>query len=132
MIHSNHLRIAILAAFAGLASVPAVADDVALQKQVETLRAAIDAQRAQLEAQAKLLEAQQAQLEALTRQMQQPGVAAEAPKQEAPKMAVQEAPKVTFANNGRPSRRPMAVRRLRSVPTCSSMARCTVNLLPVR
>src|SRR5689334_25271738 len=99
MIRSNSLRLSILAALAGLATAPVFADDAALQKQVETLRAAIEAQRAQLDAQAKLLETQQAQLEALTRQMQAPKVAAEAPKQEAPKMAVQEAPKVTFANN---------------------------------
>ena len=105
MIRSNSLRLSILAALAGLATVPAFAEDVTLQKQVETLRAAIEAQRAQLDAQAKLLEAQQAQLEALTKQMQQSKVAAqdaakqEAPKQEAPKMAAQEAPKVTFTNN---------------------------------
>jgi phosphate-selective porin OprO/OprP len=98
MIRSNKLRIAILAALAGLSSIPAAADDAALRKQVETLRAAIDAQRAQLDAQAKLLEAQQAQLEALTKQMEQPKVA-EAPGQAAPKVAAQEAPKVTFTNN---------------------------------
>src|SRR5690349_4379866 len=100
MIRSNSLRLSILAALAGLATAPVFADEAALQKQVETLRTAIEAQRAQLDAQAKLLEAQQAQLEALTRQMQQPTVAAqEAPKAEASKMAAQEAPKVTFANN---------------------------------
>lgn len=107
MTRSNHLRIAILAALAGLSTVPAAADDAALLKQVETLRAAIDAQRTQLDEQAKLLEAQQAQLEALTRQIEQSrGAAQEAPQEvaqevarQAPKMAAQEAPKLTFANN---------------------------------
>ena len=95
MIRSNNLRAAIAAALAGLAAAPAFADDAALQKQVEALRAAMTEQRAQLEAQAKLLEAQQAQLEALTRQLAQPKVAA----QEAPKVATQEAPKLSFTNN---------------------------------
>src|SRR6478735_5902511 len=94
MIRSNRLRVAIVAALAGMAA-PAFADDAALQKQVEALRAAMEAQRAQLDAQAKLLAEQQAQLDVLTRQLQQPKVAA----QEPPKLATQEAPKVTFANN---------------------------------
>ena len=101
MTRSNSLRAAIVLALAGLTTVPAFADDAALQKQVEQLRAAMEAQRAQLEAQAKLLAEHQAQLEALTQQLQQPKVA-DAPKpaaQEPPKLAVQEAPKVTFANN---------------------------------
>ena len=94
MIRSNRLRVAIVAALAGMAA-PAFADDAALQKQVEALRAAMEAQRAQLDAQAKLLAEQQAQLDVLTRQLQQPKVAA----QEPPKLATQEAPKVTFTNN---------------------------------
>src|SRR5262245_44452510 len=94
MIPSKTLRAAIVAALAGLATVPAFAADPALEKQVEALRASIAEQRAQLEAQAKLLEAQQAQLEALTKQLAQPKAPAEAPK-----LAAQEAPKVTFANN---------------------------------
>jgi len=94
MIRSNSLRAAIVAALAGLTA-PAFADDAALQKQVDTLRAAMEAQRAQLDAQAKLLADQQAQLEALTRQLQQPKAAAA----ETPKLATQEAPKVTFINN---------------------------------
>ena len=63
MIRSNNLRAGIVLAFAGVVSVPAFADDAALQKQVESLRAAMEAQKAQLEAQAKLLAEQQAQLE---------------------------------------------------------------------
>src|SRR6185436_15884097 len=97
MIRSNNLRAGIVLAFAGVVSVPAFADDAALQKQVESLRAAMEAQKAQLEAQAKLLAEQQAQLEALTQQLQQPKPAA--PATEPPKLAAQEAPKVTFANN---------------------------------
>src|SRR5690349_13062233 len=83
------LRVAV-AALCGLASTPAFADDVALEKQVEALRASITEQRAQLEAQAKLLEAQQAQLEALTQQLGQA------------KVSTQEVPKVAF-NNNRPT-----------------------------
>jgi phosphate-selective porin OprO/OprP len=86
---NNMLRAAVLAALAGLACSPAFADDSTLERQVEALRASIAEQRAQLEAQAKLLEAQQAQLEALTRQLGQS-------KAQAP---VQEAPKVAFTNN---------------------------------
>ena len=92
---SNSLRAAVIAALASVASVPAYAADPALEKQVETLRAAIAEQRAQLEAQARLLEAQQTQLEALTKQLAPPKPAA----QEPPKLAAQDAPKVTFANN---------------------------------
>ena len=97
MIRPNSLRAAIAVAIFGLAMVPppAFADDAALQKQVEALRAAIAEQRAQLDAQARMLEAQQAQLEALTKQLEAPKVAA----QEPPKLATQEAPKVTLANN---------------------------------
>ena len=95
MSRSNHLRAAIVAVLSGLAAAPALADDAALQEQVETLRAAIAEQRAQLDAQAKLLEAQQAQLEALTKQLAQPKVTA----QETPKVATQEAPKLAFSNN---------------------------------
>ena len=95
MSRSNHLRAAIVAVLSGLAAAPALADDAALQKEVEALRAAMAEQRAQLAAQAKLLEAQQAQLEALTRKLEPPKVAA----QEPPKLSVQEAPKVTFTNN---------------------------------
>src|SRR5687767_10127843 len=95
MIRSNHLRAAIVALLSGLAAAPALADDVALQKEVDALRAAMAEQRAQLEAQSKLLEAQQAQLDALTRQFAQPAVAA----QEAPKVATPEAPKLAFSNN---------------------------------
>ena len=84
--HSSLLRIAV-AALCGFASIPAFADDAALEKQVEALRSSIVEQRAQLEAQAKLLEAQQAQLEALTKQLGQS------------KVSTQEAPKVTIANN---------------------------------
>ena len=86
----NVLRAAIVAALSGLACAPALAEDAALQRQVEALRASIAEQRAQLEAQAKQLEAQQAQLEALTKQLGQP----KAPAQEAPKVAL---------NNGRPT-----------------------------
>ena len=95
MIRSNILRAAIVASLAAFADTPVFADDAALQKQVDALRASIAEQRAQLEAQAKLLEAQQAQLEALTRQLQQPKVAA----QEPVKPAAPEAPKISFANN---------------------------------
>ena len=95
MILSSNLRFAIVAAIAGLTTLPAVADDATLGKQIEALRASIAEQRAQLDAQARLLEAQQAQLEALTRQLEQPKVAA----QEPAKTAAPEAPKVTFANN---------------------------------
>ncbi|HET9474030.1 MAG TPA: porin [Steroidobacteraceae bacterium] len=95
MIRSNHLRAAIVALLSGLAAAPALADDAALQKEVEALRAAMAEQRAQLEAQSKLLEAQQAQLDALTKQFAQPKVAA----QEAPKGATPEAPKLAFSNN---------------------------------
>jgi phosphate-selective porin OprO/OprP len=84
------LRAAIVAALSGLACAPALAEDAALEKQVEALRASIAEQRAQLEAQAKLLEAQQAQLEALTRQLGQS------------KISTQETPKVAF-NNNRPT-----------------------------
>lgn len=83
------LRVAV-AALCGLASTPAFADDLALEKQVEALRASITEQRARLEAQAKLLEAQQAQLEALTQQLGQS------------KVSTQEVPKVAF-NNNRPT-----------------------------
>jgi len=78
---------AAVAALCGLASLPAFADDEALQKQVEALRSAIAEQRSQIEAQNKLLEAQQAQLDALTQQLGQS------------KVATQETPKVTLANN---------------------------------
>jgi len=84
------LRAAIVAALSGLACSPALAEDAALEKQVEALRNSIAEQRAQLEAQAKLLEAQQAQLEALTKQLGQS------------KVSTQEAPKVAF-NNNRPT-----------------------------
>jgi phosphate-selective porin OprO/OprP len=94
MTRSINLRSAIAAVLA-LTAAPAFADDAALQKEVEALRAAMAEQRAQLDAQARLLEAQQAQLEALTKKLEQPKVAA----QEPPKLATQEAPKVTFANN---------------------------------
>src|SRR5262245_10236446 len=83
----NLLRVAVVAALSGLASLPALADDAELQKQVEALRASIAEQRVQLEAQNKLLEAQQAQLDALTKQLGQS------------KVSTQEVPKVTFANN---------------------------------
>jgi len=95
MIRSNNLRAAIAVVLFGLAGAPAFAEDAALQKEVEALRAAMAEQRAQLEAQAKLLEAQQAQLEALTRKLEPLKVAA----QEPPKLAAQEAPKVSFTNN---------------------------------
>ena len=97
MIRPNSLRAAIAVAIFGLAIAPApvFADDAALEKQVEELRAAIAEQRAQLDAQARVLEAQQAQLEALTKQLEAPKVAA----QEPPKLATQETPKVTLTNN---------------------------------
>jgi phosphate-selective porin OprO/OprP len=98
MTRSNNLRAAIAAVLA-LTAAPSFADDAALQKEVDALRAAMAEQRAQLDAQAKLLEAQQAQLEALTKKLGQPQVAtAETPK-EAPKVATQEAPRVSFTNN---------------------------------
>src|SRR5262245_25385467 len=78
---------AAVAALCGAASIPALADDVALQKQVEELRTSIAAQRAQLEAQAKLLDSQQAQLEALTKQLGQS------------KVSTQETPKVALSNS---------------------------------
>jgi phosphate-selective porin OprO/OprP len=81
------LGAAIAAALSGFVIPPVLADDAALEKQVEALRSAIAGQRAQLEAQAKLLEAQQAQLEALTKQLGQS------------KVSTQETPKVSFANN---------------------------------
>ncbi len=81
------LGAAIAAVLGGLAASPALADDAALEKQVEALRSAIAEQRAQLELQAKLLEAQQAQLEALTKQLGQS------------KAPPQEAPRVAFTNN---------------------------------
>lgn len=84
--NSRMLRAAV-AALCGFASIPAFADDAALQKQVEALRTSIAEQRAQLDAQAKLLEAQQAQLESLTKQLSQS------------KVSTQEVPKVAFANN---------------------------------
>jgi phosphate-selective porin OprO/OprP len=84
----NLLRVAVVAALTGLTSSPTWADDPALEKQVEALRASIAEQRAQLEAQAKLLEAQQAQLEALTKQLSQPKTTPS-----------QDAPKVAFKNN---------------------------------
>jgi len=87
---NNLLRAAIVAALSGLASTPSLAEDAALEKQVEALRTSIAEQRAQLEAQAKLLEAQQAQLETLTKQLGQS------------KVSTQEAPKVAF-NNNRPA-----------------------------
>ena len=87
---SRLLRVAV-AALCGLASIPAFADDPALEKQVEALRAAITEQRAQLETQARLLEAQQAQLETLTRQLAQSKPAPPA-----------DVPKVAF-NNNRPT-----------------------------
>src|SRR5689334_1415407 len=62
---------AAVAALCGLAALPAFADDEALAKQVEALRAAIAEQRAQIDAQNKLLEAQQAQLDAMTKQLAQ-------------------------------------------------------------
>ncbi len=80
------IRVAV-AALCGFASIPAFADDAALEKQVEALRTSIAEQRAQLEAQARLLETQQAQLEALTKQLSQS------------KVSTQETPKVTLANN---------------------------------
>jgi phosphate-selective porin OprO/OprP len=88
------LNAAVLAALAGI-TLPAHADDAALRVQVEALKASIAEQRAQLEAQAKRLEVQQAQLESLTQQLAQPKPAA----QEPAKVAEQDAPKVTFANN---------------------------------
>jgi phosphate-selective porin OprO and OprP len=81
------LGAAIAAALSGSFIPPALADDATLEKKVEALRTSIAEQRAQLEAQAKLLEAQQAQLEALTKQLGQS------------KVATQETPKVSFANN---------------------------------
>ncbi|HET9864512.1 MAG TPA: porin [Steroidobacteraceae bacterium] len=84
------LRSAMAALLCGLAGPTAFADDAALEKQVEALRASIAGQRAQLEAQAKLLAAQQAQLEELTRQLGQS------------KDSAQEAPQVAF-NNNRPT-----------------------------
>ena len=81
------LGAAMAAALSGFAIPPALADDATLEKQVEALRTSIAEQRAQLEAQAKLLEAQQAQLEALTKQLGQS------------KVATQETPKLSFANN---------------------------------
>ncbi|HTU67372.1 MAG TPA: porin [Steroidobacteraceae bacterium] len=83
------IRAAVLAALLGIAA-PAFADDAALAKEVEALRAAMAEQRAQLDAQAKLLEAQQAQLEALTQKLAQS------------KISTQEAPKLAL-NNGRPT-----------------------------
>lgn len=90
MNHPNSLRTAVVAALAGLISVPAFADEAAVQAQVEELRASIAAQRAQLDAQAKLLEAQQAKLDALTQQLGQS------------KVSTQEAPRLSF-NNNRPT-----------------------------
>lgn len=87
---SRLLRVAV-AALCGLASIPAFADDPALEQQVQALRTSIAEQRAQLEAQARLLEAQQAQLEALTKQLAQ----SKAP-------PATEAPKVAF-NSNRPT-----------------------------
>ncbi len=84
---NNILRAAVFMALCGLPSIPALADDAALEKQVEALRTAIAGQRAQLEAQARLLEAQQAQLETLTKQLSQP------------KTPAQEAPRLAFTNN---------------------------------
>lgn len=83
------IRAAVLAALLGLATSSAHADDAALAKEVESLRAALAEQRAQLEAQAKLLEAQQAQLDALTHKL-----AAGAP----PAAATVDAPKVALTN----------------------------------
>lgn len=82
------IRAAVLAALLGISGAPALADDSALAKEVEALRAAMAEQRTQLEAQAKLLEAQQAQLEALTQRLTagpaeaqpKPGAGPEAPK----------------------------------------------------
>src|SRR5688572_5955258 len=91
---NNFRYAAVLAALSGIA-LPAHADDAALQAQVEALKASIAEQRAQLEAQAKRLEAQQAQLESLTRQLAQPKPAAPEPA----KVAAQDVPKLTFANN---------------------------------
>jgi len=87
--------LAALAAVAALATGTAHADDAALAKEVEALRAACEAQQAQLEAQAKLLAAQQAQLEALTQKLAQSAPAAAAPKTN----PAGDAPKVAFANS---------------------------------
>jgi phosphate-selective porin OprO/OprP len=100
MKRTDSLRAAMLVALSGLAITPALADDKALQAQVEALRASLAEQRAQLEAQARLLEAQQKQLEALTAQLGQNAGEATTPAQA--KVATQDAPKVTF-NNNRPT-----------------------------
>lgn len=94
----GNLRVLIMVALGMAAASRVAADDGSLQKEVDALRAAFAEQRAQLEAQARLLEAQQAQLESLTKRLEQPQVATPEP----PKLAVQEAPRITFANN-RPS-----------------------------
>lgn len=86
----NLVRAAVLVALSSLAASPSMAEDAALEKQVEALRASIAEQRAQLEAQNKLLEAQQAQLDALTKQLGQS------------KISTQEVPKLAF-NNNRPT-----------------------------
>lgn len=90
----SQIRAAVIAALIGLSGTPSFADDAALAKEVEALRAAMAEQRAQLEAQAKLLEAQQAQLEALTQKLAQ--------SQTQSKVATQEVPKLTL-NNSRPT-----------------------------
>jgi phosphate-selective porin OprO and OprP len=89
------VRLATFAAFAALTFGTAHADDAALAKEIEALRATMVEQRSRLEAQAKLLEAQQAQLDALTQKLAQAASAAPAAQ---PKAAA-DAPKVAFSNS---------------------------------
>jgi phosphate-selective porin OprO/OprP len=92
------IRLGVCAAFAVLSAGTAHADEAALAKEVEALRAAIAEQRAQLESQARLLEAQQARLDALTQKLVQ------ADPQAQPKAAPAaiESPKLAL-NNSRPT-----------------------------
>ena len=98
----NLLRVAVAAALTGLAC-PAFAEDVALERQMEALRASIAEQRAQLDAQAKLLESQQAQLETLTKQLAQSKASAATAQTPAPAPSQATTPppppKVTLTNN---------------------------------
>jgi phosphate-selective porin OprO/OprP len=88
------MRMSALAAVAALTMGPARAEDAALAKEMESLRAALSEQRAQLEAQSKLLASQQAQLEMLTQKLAQSAPAA--PAKAAP---AGDTPKVSFANS---------------------------------
>jgi phosphate-selective porin OprO and OprP len=102
MKNASSLRAAVAVAL-GLAAVPALADDAALEAEVRALREAIGEQRAALEAQAKLLEAQQARLDELTHKLATTPTPAKAAAAEAPKLALSNTRPVISSADGKSS-----------------------------